>query len=171
MAINKVIYGNNTLIDISDTTATESDVSSGAVFYKNNGVRSVGTASGGGFPEFTLTGTITPTVSGGSIESSDLKYALTSDRTIGMIWGGALVRGAGAGVLITMSLGVQVSPAPSSDVQIKGLMNSSVVTADNSSNWYVGIDTSGNVTLNYQCSTNRAFINLVPSVVRFSDFY
>lgn len=47
MAINKVVYGNNTLIDITDTTATESDVASGSVFYKANGVRSVGTASSG----------------------------------------------------------------------------------------------------------------------------
>ena len=32
-AINKVIYGGNTLMDITDTTATESDVASGESFY------------------------------------------------------------------------------------------------------------------------------------------
>lgn len=45
MAINKVVYGNNTLIDITDTTATESDVAEGVVFYKADGTRSVGTMS------------------------------------------------------------------------------------------------------------------------------
>ena len=47
MAVNKVIYGSQTLIDITDTTATASDVSSGKYFYTNAGVRTQGTASGG----------------------------------------------------------------------------------------------------------------------------
>lgn len=41
--VNKVIYGNQTVMDITDTTAEESDVASGEVFYKANGARSVGT--------------------------------------------------------------------------------------------------------------------------------
>lgn len=45
---NKVIFGNTTIMDISDTTAEESNVDSGEVFYKANGVRSIGTRSGGG---------------------------------------------------------------------------------------------------------------------------
>lgn len=48
MAINKVNYGNTTLIDLTDTTATASDVASGKYFYTNAGVRTQGTASGGG---------------------------------------------------------------------------------------------------------------------------
>lgn len=43
MAINKVVYGNDTLIDITDTTAEASDVAAGEVFYNNAGVRSIGT--------------------------------------------------------------------------------------------------------------------------------
>lgn len=43
MAINKVIYGNNTLIDISDTTADTNDVVSGKVFHKNDGTNATGT--------------------------------------------------------------------------------------------------------------------------------
>lgn len=45
MAINKIIYGNDTLIDITDTTAEAEDVTSGKVFYTKSGARSVGTAS------------------------------------------------------------------------------------------------------------------------------
>ena len=36
MAVNKVIYGNDTLIDISDTTATADDVLVGNDFYLKN---------------------------------------------------------------------------------------------------------------------------------------
>lgn len=43
MAINKVIYGNNTLIDISDTTAVASDVEEGKDFYLNDGTKATGT--------------------------------------------------------------------------------------------------------------------------------
>lgn len=42
MAINKVEYGGNTLIDITDTTTTENDVLSGKVFYKASGERATG---------------------------------------------------------------------------------------------------------------------------------
>ena len=48
MAINKVVYGNNTLIDITDTTAVASDVATNKVFYTADGTRTTGTASGGG---------------------------------------------------------------------------------------------------------------------------
>lgn len=43
--VNKVVYGNNTVMDISDTTANESDVIRGKTFYKASGQRSTGTAS------------------------------------------------------------------------------------------------------------------------------
>ncbi len=39
---NKVIYGNQTLMDITDTTASTEDVLEGQVFYSASGARSVG---------------------------------------------------------------------------------------------------------------------------------
>lgn len=44
MAVNKVVYSGDTLMDISDTTATESSVVKGKTFYKANGARATGTA-------------------------------------------------------------------------------------------------------------------------------
>lgn len=42
MAVNKVIYGNSTLMDITDTTATSEGVVEGQVFYSASGARSTG---------------------------------------------------------------------------------------------------------------------------------
>ena len=47
MANAKVTLNGNTLIDLTDTTATASDVALGKVMYAANGVRTVGTASPG----------------------------------------------------------------------------------------------------------------------------
>lgn len=48
MARNKVVYNQQTLMDISDTTAEAADVASGKYFYDKAGVKTQGTASGGG---------------------------------------------------------------------------------------------------------------------------
>ena len=42
--VNKVQYGNQTVMDITDTTASEGDVANGEVFYKGSGERATGTA-------------------------------------------------------------------------------------------------------------------------------
>ena len=45
MAINKVIYGGNTLIDITDTTALADKVLDGYYFYGRDGVKTEGTCT------------------------------------------------------------------------------------------------------------------------------
>lgn len=45
MAINKVIFGGNTLIDITDTTAVASNVLSGYYFYGRDGVKTQGSCT------------------------------------------------------------------------------------------------------------------------------
>lgn len=41
--VNKVVYGSDTIMDITDTTAEAADVAAGKVFYARSGARSVGT--------------------------------------------------------------------------------------------------------------------------------
>lgn len=43
--VNKVVYGNDTLIDISDTTATSGDVLNGKYFYTASGAKTQGNAT------------------------------------------------------------------------------------------------------------------------------
>ena len=45
MAKNKVVFGNQTLIDLTDTTAEAADVAAGEVFYDRGGNRTVGTGN------------------------------------------------------------------------------------------------------------------------------
>lgn len=84
--VNKVEYGGTTLIDITDTTATEDKVLAGYYFYKANGQKVMGTASGGvstqaltvtengtyTAPTGTAYTPVTVNVAGGSVIPSDI---------------------------------------------------------------------------------------------------
>lgn len=70
MGVNKVIYDNNTLIDITDTTAEQSDVLSGKYFYDSAGNRVQGTLENGGSNIKFKVGTFT-------IEADATEYTLS----------------------------------------------------------------------------------------------
>lgn len=69
MAANKIIYGNDTLIDLTGDTATEADVVSGKSFHLKSGVQAVGTAV---IPE---PATATPLMDGTAAVGTATKYA------------------------------------------------------------------------------------------------
>lgn len=74
MAVNKVIYGNDTLIDLTDDDVTAEDVVAGKYFHAPSGVRTVGTAT---IPE---PATATPLMDGTAAVGTATKYAREDHR-------------------------------------------------------------------------------------------
>lgn len=75
---NKVVYNGATLIDLSDTTAVQSDVASGKYFYLATGEKVEGTASGGDEP-------VTPT----ETLLGNTPYTLLEDANIKLVGDGS----------------------------------------------------------------------------------
>jgi len=68
MAINKVVYGNNTLIDLTSDTVTADKVSSGYTFHDASGTLRTGTGSSGS----------SATVLGGVLIAGDTELSFNS---------------------------------------------------------------------------------------------
>lgn len=66
MATNIVKFGNNTIIDLTNATATASDIAEGKTAYGRDGNLITGTASGGGASQTIYTGTSNPSSSLGA---------------------------------------------------------------------------------------------------------
>lgn len=146
MGINIVKYRNSTLIDLTPTTATASDVASGKVFFDRAGVQTTGTASGGGGGIGTLLNTtslgsinttsttatslnISLSVSG--VNNYDLLIvessvnSLTANRhcaTIGLIFltGSSTVATKNGGGIATMKLNIKCGSNTSTKTSVQG---------------------------------------------------
>lgn len=146
MAINIVKYGNNTLIDLTPTTAVETDVAQGKIFFKRDGTQASGSASGGGGGIGTLLNTtslgsinttstsatslnISLSVSG--VNNYDLLIvessvnSLTANRhcaTIGLIFltGSSTVATKNGGGIATMKLNIKCGSNTSTKTSVQG---------------------------------------------------
>lgn len=80
MAVNKVEYGGDTLIDITDTTAIASDVNSGKYFYTADGVKRQGTMANNGALGTTILNinTTSKTIPAGYTSGGTVKISTTN---------------------------------------------------------------------------------------------
>lgn len=70
--VNKVVFGGNTLIDLSSDTVTSVDVASGKTFHLATGEQATGTGSGGGTTRY--------------IDLYDNSATITADPDVNYIW-------------------------------------------------------------------------------------
>lgn len=67
--INKVVFGNQTLIDLTDSTLSSTDqLAQGITAYDRSGTKITGTASGGGGASNIVTGTFKGTTTGAAMD-------------------------------------------------------------------------------------------------------
>lgn len=91
MGINKLVWVDETVFDISDTTAVPSDVAEGKIFYGADGDQKVGTATGGGggYSEYAIGGSLVGGTATGYVIDPSVqkikKYAFAETTSIGRI--------------------------------------------------------------------------------------
>lgn len=172
--VNKVIYGNTTVMDITDTTATEDDVAEGVIFYKADGTRSVGTMATSGLPEITIKGEVdNPTISpSGSIYSSNIHYALSADKKFGMLYGSMVVKGVGGtSTREYVHTGVYVEPIPSERKIFYGAVSGYINPTSQSHINYITIEDDGELCISFKASANNTNFNFNTGFVRWEDLY
>lgn len=76
---NKVQFGNQTVMDISDTTATAEDVASGKYFYAASGAKTLGTRTGGGSYVLTYSDNSVGTAVVGTAVTEEPNYTPSGD--------------------------------------------------------------------------------------------
>ena len=104
--VNKVMFGNQTVMDISDTDAQESDVANGKVFYKASGQRSTGIYVPSGTPLTPSNSSPAAMTSGNDYHATANGYAIesytskTPSSTPSAVSNGDIVKAGGNGHLI-----------------------------------------------------------------------
>lgn len=121
------------------------------------------------FPEFTIKGTAVLTVNRGSIEQQNIKYALTADRKIGMIWGIVVVKGDTVSNMVTCEFNFSVAQQPY-EKELTGLIQNTNGVSAGATIPQLRIRTNGSVYTQYALTTNQVRFFLPPTILRFSDF-
>ena len=78
MAVNKVVLGSETLIDLTGDTATAADVAAGATLHLSNGERATGTATYAGAPENNGNANRSNAILYGAVDSTSTATAYTA---------------------------------------------------------------------------------------------
>jgi len=78
MAVNKVVYGNDTIIDLTGDTATAEDVVSGKSFHLASGVQATGTATYANSPVANGNATMSNGVLYGAVDSTSTSTVFTA---------------------------------------------------------------------------------------------
>lgn len=127
MAINQVKYGNTTLIDLTDTTATASDVVNTKYFYTNAGIRTQGSIATKSSSDLTASGA-TVTVPAGYYSSQATKSVSTGSASAPSTISGTSATVSTGTNTLTLSKTVSVTPSVSAGYVSSGTATNSSVS-------------------------------------------